>query len=164
MATPTPSVKQVAPLTENQIAQFKRDGFLVLPGVLDPELCRQARNEMWETIAAHLPRMKRDDPSTWTPLTEEESTKLSTQQPAIGGEPYFNGKGHRFYIRNGTEPLILDLAPRALWQIAEQLLGEGILSIVDAAQQELLTAFMPTRRLLLHQNQFPHLYPSFFSP
>ena len=65
--------------------------------------------------------MKRDDPSTWTPLTEEESPKLSAQQPAVGGEPYFNGKGHRFYIRNGTEPLILDLAPRALWQIVGYL-------------------------------------------
>ncbi|MEE3259200.1 MAG: hypothetical protein VX293_08315, partial [Candidatus Latescibacterota bacterium] len=125
MATPTPSAKQVELLTENQIAQFKRDGFLVLPGVLDPELCRQARDEMWATIAANLPRMQRDDPSTWGHITEEESAELSAQRPAIGGEPYFNGKGHRFYIRNGAEELLLDLAPRALWQVAEQLLGQG---------------------------------------
>ena len=46
--TPTaPNVKQVPLLTASQIAQFKRDGFLVLPSVLDPELCRQARDAMW---------------------------------------------------------------------------------------------------------------------
>ena len=59
------SFKSVESLTADQIAQFKRDGFLVLEGVLDPELCRQARDEMWEVIQAHLPRMKRDGPSTW---------------------------------------------------------------------------------------------------
>lgn len=71
-----PSVKQIAPLTAEQIDQFKRDGILVLPAVLDPELCCQARDEMWETIESYLPRMKRDDPSTWYPITEEETTKL----------------------------------------------------------------------------------------
>jgi hypothetical protein len=124
MPTPTPNVKQVEPLTANQIAQFKRDGFLTLPAVLDPELCRQARDDMWETIAANLPRMKRNDPSTWGPFTEEESAKLSARQPEIGGEPYFAGKGHRFTVRNGAEQPMLDLGPRALWPIAEQLLGQ----------------------------------------
>ena len=41
------------------------------------------------------------------------------------GDPYFIGRGHRFYIRNGAEELLLNVAPRALWGIAEQLLGEG---------------------------------------
>ncbi|HIL08895.1 MAG TPA: hypothetical protein EYG11_09365, partial [Candidatus Latescibacteria bacterium] len=100
MQTPIPNVPQVPLLTTEQIAQFKRDGYLVLPAVLDPERCRQVRDDMWETIAAYLPRMQRDDPSTWGPLTEEENKKLGAQLPEIGGEPYFNGKGHRFYIRN----------------------------------------------------------------
>ena len=121
----TPNVQQVPLLTASQIAQFKRDGFLVLPAVLDPELCRQARDAMWDAIATHLPRMKRDDPSTWGPLTEEESAALNAQRPEVGGDPYFGGGGHRFYIRNGAEQFMLDLAPRALWQVAEQLLGEG---------------------------------------
>lgn len=124
MTTQTPNVPQAGLLTTDQIAQFKRDGFLVLPAVLDPELCRQTRDDMWNTIATYLPRMKRDDPSTWGPLTEQETAKLEAQRPAIGGEPYFYGKGHRFYIRNGTEQHLLDLAPRAMWQVAEQLLGK----------------------------------------
>ena len=77
----TPGVKQVETLSVDQIVQFKREGFLVLPAVLDAELCRQARDEMWEAIQAHLPRMKRDDPSTWGPVTEEESARLKAQRP-----------------------------------------------------------------------------------
>ena len=124
MARSSPSVKQVESLTASQIAQFKRDGFLVLPAVLDPELCRQARDEMWEAIEANLPRMKRDDSSTWGHVTEEESTELKAQRPEGGGDPYFGGGGHRFYIRNGAEQSMLNLGPRAVWQVAEQLLGE----------------------------------------
>ena len=41
---PTPTVPQVDRLTTSQIAQFKRDGFIVLPGVVDSELCREARD------------------------------------------------------------------------------------------------------------------------
>ena len=119
-----PSVKQIAPLTTEQIDQFKRDGFLVLPSVLDPELCRQARDEMWETIETYLPRMKRDDPATWYPITQEETTRLRVR-PEGGGDPFFSGSGHRFTVRNGASELLLNLAPRALWQVAEQLLGEG---------------------------------------
>ena len=125
MPTPSPNVPQVAPLTASQIAQFKRDGVLVLPAVLDPELCRRARDDMWETIAADLPRMKRDDPSTWGPITEEETAGFSARRPADGGEPLLSGKGHRLTIRNGAEDLALDVGPRAAWQVAEQLLGKG---------------------------------------
>ncbi|HJP29127.1 MAG TPA: phytanoyl-CoA dioxygenase family protein [Candidatus Latescibacteria bacterium] len=116
-------MSQVELLTTSQISQFKRDGHLVLKAVLDPELCRQARDEMWHTIATRLPRMKRDDPTTWGPLTEAESARLAANKPAGGGEPDLGGKGHRFYVRNGAEQFMLDLAPRALWQVAEQLLG-----------------------------------------
>lgn len=76
-----PGVKQIEPLSAGQIAQFKRDGFLVLPAVLDLELCRQVRDEMWETIQTHFPRMKRDDPTTWGHITEEESDRFKARRP-----------------------------------------------------------------------------------
>ena len=114
---------QVQPLSESQIAQFKRNGLLVLPGVLDLDLCRQAQNQMWQIIAQHRPSMKRDNPSTWIPFTEEEAD--SHQRPEGGGDPYFFGEGYRLYIRNGAEELSLNVAPRALWTVAEQLLGVG---------------------------------------
>ena len=123
----TPLLKRVAPLTENQIAQFKREGFLVLPEALDPVLCRQSRNEMWKSIQTYLPRIKREQPSTWPPIPGEESAKLKAQRPLDGGDLYFGGSGHRFTVRNGAEELMLNLAPRALWTVAEQLLGQGTL-------------------------------------
>ena len=109
MATPSSSVAQVPRLTTEQIAQFKRDGFLVLPAVLDLELCRQTREQMWELIAEHRPSMKRDDPETWLPFSDEEHEGY--KRPEGGGDPYFGGGGHRLYIRNGAEELLLDLAP-----------------------------------------------------
>lgn len=123
MAMPSPDLHQVGPLSESQIAQFKRDGMLVLPGVLDPDLCRQARDQMWEMIARHRPRMQRHDPATWVPFSKEEAD--SYERPEGGGDPYFFGRGHRLYIRNGAEELLLNTAPRSLWGVAEQLLGEG---------------------------------------
>ncbi len=123
MAMPSNDLHQVEPLTESQIAQFKRDGMLVLPGVLDPDLCRQARDQMWELIAEYRPSMKRDDASTWVPFSKEEAD--SYERPEGGGDPYFFGRGHRFYIRNGSEELLLNTVPRALWGVAEQLLGKG---------------------------------------
>ena len=123
MSMPPPSVPQVVRLTTSQIAEFKREGFLVLPGVLDTGLCRQVRDQMWEAIAAHRPTMKRDDPSTWMPFTGEETA--SYQRPGSDALPYFTGNGHRFYVYNGADELMLDLVPRALWDIAEQMMGEG---------------------------------------
>jgi hypothetical protein len=120
----SPTLMQADPLTPDQIVQFKRDGILVLPAVLDPALCRQARDEMWETIESHLPRMKRGDASTWGRFSEEETADLK-QRPEGGGDPYFSGSGHRFTIRNGAEELSLNNGPRAMWQVAEQLLGKG---------------------------------------
>ena len=121
MSENTATLHQVDLLTEKQIAQFKRDGMLVLPEALDPDLCRQARDQMWETIAHHRPTMKRDDPSTWVPITDAEAANY--KRPEEGGDPYFSGRGHRFYIRNGVEELLLNTAVRPLW--AEQLLGTG---------------------------------------
>ena len=121
------NIPQVDLLSTNQIAKFKRDGFVILPGVLDPGLCRQARDNMWETISACLPRMQRESPGTWTPVTDKERDTVETEGPRAGGEAVLSGHGHRLFIRNGTDELQLNLAPRTLWQVAEQLLGTGTL-------------------------------------
>ena len=78
---------------------------------------------MWDTVAANRPQMNRDDPSTWVPFTDEE--KAGYQRPDGGGDPYFSGGGHRMIIRNGAEDLLLDIGARAVWDIAEQMLGKG---------------------------------------
>ena len=137
--TTIPAVDQIAPLTSDQVVQFKRDGYLVLPGVLDPERCRSARDKMWETLADGLPRMKRDDPATWGPISDEESERLAAKRPSGGGEPLLGGKGHRFYIRNGAEQDMLDLSPRALWTIAEQLMGADTVVWPEGADESGMT-------------------------
>lgn len=142
---PSTDIEQVPLLTPSQILQFKRDGYLVLPAALDPDRCRQARDRMWETIATHLPRMKRQDPATWGPITEEEQARLAAARPDVGGEPHLAGSGHRLILRNGAEREILDLAPRALWSVAEQLLGtESVVwpAGIDAAGQTTGPCFM----------------------
>ena len=49
---------------------FKDNGYLIKRGVLDPQLCAQARDRLWE---AAPPRFKRDDVDTWIgPFTAEE--------------------------------------------------------------------------------------------
>ena len=108
METPVGDLHQVETLTESQIAQFKRDGLLVLPDVLDPDLCQQVRDQLWDTIAEHRPSMKRDDPSTWVPFEEGEADR--EQRPERGGDAYFFGSGHRLFTRNGAEELLLDTA------------------------------------------------------
>tara|TARA_B100000029_G_scaffold516253_2_gene628047 strand:+ start:47604 stop:48701 length:1098 start_codon:yes stop_codon:yes gene_type:complete len=120
---PSQTLTQVPLLTEEQISTFKRDGLLVLEGVLDPNLCRHLQDQMWEVIAERRPLMKRNQPSTWTPFSKSEVDSFLPSEE--GGDPYFFGKGHRLHIRNGAEDLMLNTAPRALWNVAEQLLGEG---------------------------------------
>lgn len=82
-------VEQVPLLSEAQVAQFKRDGYLVLPAALDPDRCRATRDAMWETIGDYLPRMKRADPSTWGLITDEDNTALLARVPDGSGDPFF---------------------------------------------------------------------------
>ena len=49
-------------LTTEEIQTFKRQGYLIKRGILDPELMARARERKW---AGAPPRMKKDDPTTW---------------------------------------------------------------------------------------------------
>ena len=50
-------------LSAAQIARFKSDGVLVLPGAVDAERCGAARELLWSVLATDLPELKRDDRS-----------------------------------------------------------------------------------------------------
>ena len=98
---------------------------------------------MWATIGEHLPRMKRDDPTTWCDprhlavpprsiwyvrhrfVTDEESERLTKSG---GKDPFFSARATTYTVRNGAEQLLLDMAVRPMWPIAEQLLGEGTIT------------------------------------
>ena len=81
------TVTQIPLLSTDQIAQFKRDGYLILPSALDPSLCARIRDQMWETLAIHMPRWRRNDPETWTPATDVKAERFMAQRPANGGDP-----------------------------------------------------------------------------
>ena len=109
------------PLTSEQIAFFKDAGFLILKGMLDPDLCEQAQERLWAALPAGS-RMRRDDASTHIgpfPADEESHNPLHIRA------------GYLWQLREcGTEQLLIDLAYSAnVCAVAEQLLGEGMLAM-----------------------------------
>ncbi|MDE0197736.1 MAG: phytanoyl-CoA dioxygenase family protein, partial [Caldilineaceae bacterium] len=50
------------PLSAEQVDFFRDNGYLVLRGVLDPELMAQTRDAWWDAAPKEL---KRDDPNSW---------------------------------------------------------------------------------------------------
>ena len=109
-----PPAHVVPRLTPSQMEHFKAEGYLVLPAALDPALCARARDHLWEVLALELPRMRRDDPSTWSSIAEGENTGASEpgwpDDTQIGPlNSYFSGSGHRLYLHCSEEPLYIDM-------------------------------------------------------
>ena len=50
-------------LSSEQISFFKANGYLILPGVMDLELCARVRDAMWQSLPKDSP-MRQDDPAT----------------------------------------------------------------------------------------------------
>ncbi|MEM7342847.1 MAG: phytanoyl-CoA dioxygenase family protein [Chloroflexota bacterium] len=106
-------------LTDEQIAFFKDNGYLLLRGVLDPALCAQARDRLWDSLPADSD-IRRDDPTTHVGPFSEHDTQIDAQHMR---------RDYRWQLRDiGTEPLILNLVySETLTAMAEQLLGVGTL-------------------------------------
>ncbi len=102
-------------LTEEDIRFFKREGYLIKRGVMDPELCARARERLWDEPP---PSIKKDDPQTWIgPIKIEEESD----------DPENLKKGFNWrYRRLGKEPWMADMLPRSefMRSAAEQLLGK----------------------------------------
>jgi hypothetical protein len=105
----------IAPLSSAELAHFVREGFVVRHRALDPELCAKARGRYWSAnLSASL---SQDNPATWKVLPEAERVS----DPA--GMNDRTGQGWRLRELSGDEAL-LDLLPRAIFPLFEQLLGE----------------------------------------
>ena len=106
-------------LTTDQISFFKDNGYLILPKILDVELCNKAKDLLWATLPKKS-KIKRNDPLTHIgPFkevdVEEDVTNLR-----------FEYKWQVRFI--GTEKLLIDLVfSETLQNIAEQLLGKNSL-------------------------------------
>jgi hypothetical protein len=121
-------------LTADQIESFKANGYLLLPNALDPQACARACDSMWEELAQAVPRMKRDDPSTWQPFTDGEvrskrRDELRFNNSHEGGDPRLDLSDGRFQLHNGCDPEAIETFVRPLLPIAEQLLGAGEVSV-----------------------------------
>ena len=105
------------PLTQTQIRTFLRDGFLIVRNALDPKLLDEARDLLW--AESQVPRLQRDDPTTWLqPFSAEEQSTVDQNQRS--------GRGWR--LRSiAADDIVLDLLPRRMFHLAEQLCGKGTL-------------------------------------
>ena len=102
-------------LSREQLGFFRANGYLILEGILDPELCARARERMWAALPDSS-RMRPDDPSSHIgpiPLDESSTDSLHIRD------------GFRWQLREiGTDPLMIDLCYSAsLRAVAQQLLG-----------------------------------------
>tara|TARA_B110000977_G_scaffold197631_1_gene280664 strand:- start:179 stop:1129 length:951 start_codon:yes stop_codon:yes gene_type:complete len=106
-------------INNEQIAFFRDNGYLILPGAMDLELCARARDNLWASLPDNAD-IKRDDPAShFGPLSEKDTLLSATNMRS----------GHRWQLRDvGTDRDIINLVySETLIGIAEQLLGTGTL-------------------------------------
>ena len=105
-------------LNAEQIGFFKANGYLLVPGAMDPELCATVRDKMWGALPAGS-SLKRDDASTHVgPFPDEEQTVESLHLR----------DGYRWLNRTlGVSQEVVDLIySQAICAMAEQLIGGGL--------------------------------------
>ena len=103
-------------LTTDEMRFFKRNGYLVKRGVLDPDLMERARARLWDGAP---PGRRRDDPATWVGPFREDEENLDGAN---------HRRGFRWNFREpGGEPWMVRLLATEpkVWAMAEQMLGEG---------------------------------------
>jgi len=103
-------------LSTEEMRFFKRNGYLIVRGVLDPELLERARRRLWD---GSPPGRTRDNPASWVgPFAKDEENAESSNAR----------RGFRWNFREpgGEEWMVRLLATNpAVWTMAEQMLGAG---------------------------------------
>ena len=106
-------------LSAEQLSFFKRNGYLIVRGGMDAQLCAEAQDRLWRELPANS-KIRRDDPATHVgPFAEHEEDSSALHLRS----------GYRWQQRQfGTEQLMIDLVFNpTLSGIAEQLLGNDTL-------------------------------------
>lgn len=103
-------------LSDEEMLFFKREGYLIKRGVLQPDLMARARDRLWDGAP---PSLKRDEPDTWVGafLKEDENEDQGNRRG-----------GFRWNFREpGGENWMVELLATDpnVWGMAEQFLGEG---------------------------------------
>ena len=107
-------------LSSEHISFFKDNGYLILKGILDKDLCAKAQDRMWSALPSDS-SLVREDPQTYHGRFPESETSH---------DPLHIRDGYRWQLREcGTEQLLIDLVYNdQLCAIAEQLLGKDMLT------------------------------------
>ena len=108
-------------VNSEQIAFFKENGYLLLPGAMDAELCKRAGDSLWGSLPENSDIQREDPASHVGPFSDKDTINDPTNMRA----------GYRWQLRStGTQQDLIDLVYSAtLVGIAEQLLGEGQLRL-----------------------------------
>ena len=109
------SQQELPALSAAELSFFRREGYLIKPAVLLPELCAQVRDRLWQENKTR--KLQRNDPQSWVaPFPEDDQSR--------DGDNFFWNR--RWQVRSlGGEPVLMDLLPNRCAHIAEQLLGYG---------------------------------------
>ena len=87
-------------LTTEQLGFFKDNGYLIVAGVMDRQLCAKARDRLWASLPA-TSKIQRNDPTTH--IGPFDSRDATTDHRDLR-------QGYRWQLRSvGTEPLLIDL-------------------------------------------------------
>eukprot|EP01052_Picozoa_sp_SAG31_P044705 SAG31_NODE_7892_length_1572_cov_1.223354_3_plen_75_part_01 len=69
-------------LSAAQVSRFRSEGYLIVPGFVEPSMLESWRVQFW---ARHAPAgARRDDPDTWSCIGTEEEDKWMPLQPLFG--------------------------------------------------------------------------------
>ena len=103
-------------LTTDEMRFFKRNGYLIKRGVLDPALMERARTRLWDGAP---PDRRRDDPDTWVGPFRQDEENLDGANHRRGFRWNFREPGDEEWMVRllATEPKV--------WAFAEQMLGKG---------------------------------------
>ena len=109
-------------LNQEQISFFKANGYLLVPGVMDLELCARVRQAMWRSLPANS-EMCQDRPSTHVgPFSEamQSADSLHTRM------------GYRWLNRylGVTEDVVNLIYSDAICAMAQQLLGGKLRQVI----------------------------------
>ena len=102
-------------LTAEQVAFFKDNGYLIVPSVMDTQLCAEAQDMMWDALPSGS-RLKREDASSHLgPFADAERSTDSLH----------TRDGYRWLLRSvGTSATVTHLVySQAIYAMVEQLLG-----------------------------------------
>lgn len=104
-------------LSAEQLSFFKQQGYLILPQILDPDLCEHARDLLWESLPENADIIRHQPSTHGGPFSAKDHQD----------DPVNSRVGYRWQLRqHSTDTELLDLLySETVMAVAAQLLGEG---------------------------------------